>query len=148
LAGSEFSDGPSEHLSWSELACRDGTPYPERWRTSRAQPLGLVFEQVRAVAGDQPIDINSAYRHLAYNLAIGSKKTSQHMEGRALDLGVPDGLTIKDFLAAVLDVAHLPGSRLRGIGVYPTFIHIDTRPSARIHRWPGTRAMAELVSVI
>jgi uncharacterized protein YcbK (DUF882 family) len=147
LAG-EFGDGPSEHLSWNELACQDRTPYPERWHISRAQPLGLVFEQVRAVAGDQPIDIHSAYRHLEYNLAIGSKKTSQHVEGRALDLGVPDGLTLEDFLAAILDVAHLPGSRLRGIGVYPTFLHIDIRPAERIHRWPGTREMAELARTI
>ncbi len=88
--------------------------------------------------------INSAFRHLEYNLSIGSTKTSQHVEGRALDLGIPRAMELVDFLGIILDVANRPGSRMRGIGVYPTFIHIDTRPSVRLARWRGGRVSAEV----
>jgi len=137
------ADGPSKHLSWSELACHDGTLYPHKWRVSRARPLALLFEQIREGVGG-PISVHSAYRHLAYNLSIGSKKKSRHVEGRALDLGVPPGLTLVAFLNIILEVSHRPGSRLRGIGVYPTFVHIDNRPSTRLARWRGRRLSAEV----
>ena len=34
--------GLSPHLTWAELACHDATrtPYPVRWRESRARRLG------------------------------------------------------------------------------------------------------------
>ena len=138
-----FEQGPSEHLSWAELACRDGTPYPLEWRVDRARPLALEFEQIRAAVG-APIGINSAYRHLAYNRRVPSKDTSQHVEGRALDLDFPPGWTLRVFLEIVLKVAQRPGSRLRGIGVYPAFIHIDARPTTRLARWRGTRVAESL----
>lgn len=148
------SDGPSAHLTWDELACNNGVPYPVRWRHSRAIPLSLVFEAVRRTIGG-PIRINSAYRTIEYNRAVGGSRKGQHPEGRALDLGLPRGMLMKDFLAVVLEVARYPSfptgpptlieGRLTGIGVYPTFIHIDTRPSVRLVRWNGTRVSAELV---
>ena len=146
------SGGPSAHLTWDELACNNGVPYPARWRHSRAIPLSLVFEAIRQPIG--PIRINSAYRTPEYNLAIGSRPPSQHVQGRALDLGLPKGMLMRDFLAVVLEVAQYPidsiimgvkPAKLTGIGVYPTFIHIDTRPSARLVRWNGSRVSAELV---
>jgi len=42
------------------------------------------MEQVRALLG-VPIKITSAYRCLALNAAIGSKTTSQHTKGEAVD---------------------------------------------------------------
>ena len=145
-------DGPSAHLPWDDLACNNGVPYPARWRHSRAIPLSLVFEAIRQIIGG-PIRVNSAYRDRDYNRKVGGSRKSQHVEGRALDLGLPKGMLMRDFLYVVLDVArHPPGYirgtdpvKLTGIGVYPTFIHIDTRPSARLVRWNGTRVSAEVV---
>ena len=124
--------------SWAEMACRDGTPYPDEWRIERALPIGIVFEQIRERVGG-PIGINSGYRTLVYNRRIGSKDKSQHPKGRALDLDRPDGITELEFLALALEVARRPGSKLRGIGIYPEFMHIDIRPTDRLHRWRGSR---------
>jgi len=148
----QFENGPSAHLSWDELACNNGVPYPVRWRHSRAIPMSLVFESIRQIIGG-PIKVNSAYRTIEYNRAVGGSRKSQHTEGRALDLGLPRGMLTMDFLAVVLEVARHPSMhsinlnipKLTGIGVYPTFIHIDTRPGVRLVRWNGARFAAELI---
>ncbi len=138
-----FVDGPSAHLSWSELACRDGTPYPEAWRVSRARPLALCFEEIRQPI-DAPIRILSAYRTESHNRKVGGARRSQHVHGRGLDLDLPEGFSLIDFLNIILGVARRPGSLLRGIGVYNGFIHMDTRPTTRLARWRGGRVSAEL----
>jgi hypothetical protein len=149
-----FAQGPSEHLSWTELACRDGTPYPLEWRNDRARPLALEFEAIRYIVGG-PIPINSAFRTLAYNRRVPSKDTSQHVEAKALDLGHSAALGRKSarakrwvrerLLPAVIEVSKRPRSRIKGIGVYPFFIHIDIRHGvgSRIARWNGTRIGAD-----
>ncbi len=142
--GTDLDKGPSPRLSWRELGCRDGTPYPERWRRSRALVLARVFQRIRLEVGG-PIRVNSAYRTREYNARVGGSRNSQHVEGRALDLAVPRKLTLDEFREIVLEVARRPSSLLRGVGVYPSFIHIDTRPSPRLVRWQGKRVQAELV---
>ncbi len=139
-----FVDGPSAHLSWSELACRDGTPYPDQWRVSRARPLALCFEEVRQYI-DAPIQILSGYRTKSHNRKHGGARKSQHVHGRGLDMATPDGWSFDFFLWHILSVANRPGSLLRGIGVYPWWgVHIDTRPGTRLARWRGERVSAEL----
>lgn len=136
---------PSAHLSWSELACKDGTPYPAQWE-ARALVLAAEFEAIRAIVG-QPIVIGSAYRTPAYNAAIpGAAKRSQHMEGRALDLYPPKGWTIDRFYDAIHAWAIQDESKIFGIGRYATFVHIDIRPkpaSGRLQAWRGARVWAE-----
>ena len=77
--------GPSRHLSWDELACRDGTPYPEKWRKTRAIELAAAFERIRFLYGGG-IGVSSGYRTEAYNRKVGGARLSQHVQGRALDL--------------------------------------------------------------
>ncbi len=136
-------DGPTRNLSWVELACHDGTPYPPEWRGDRAMALGQAFEDVRAECGGRPLRVGSAYRTLAWNRQSGSKDTSQHIEGRALDL-YPN-MAFDEFAAAVLRVAR---ARLliRGVGLYRSgfFVHIDTRPLLRLALWNGRRPRAEV----
>ena len=139
--------GPSAHLSWRELACRDGTPYPLKWRADRAEVLGHEFEEIRSRVNG-PIEVDSAYRPLAYNRLVPSKDTSQHVQARGLDLRLPPWLEIFGFLALVLEVARRPESRLRGIGVYNGFIHVDTRPTIRLARWRGSRSNADVVAAM
>jgi uncharacterized protein YcbK (DUF882 family) len=126
--------GPSQHVTWAELACKDEqqTPYPEVWRTTRAVELATLFEAIRAVCGDQPLTIVSAYRTPAHNRAIGGALHSQHVEGRALDLRPPDGLTVDQFYKVVRTL-HRSG----GIGKYEHFVHVDVRPGDRLHVWNG-----------
>lgn len=138
--------GPSIHLSWSELACKDGTPYPALWRADRAIILGIEYEKVRANCGGVPLVVGSAYRTPVYNLKVGGKKNSQHPEGRALDLYPPTGMMIDEFYERIHSVAMLESSAIYGLGLYPTFVHMDVRPGPRFVVWRGVRAWAELKS--
>jgi uncharacterized protein YcbK (DUF882 family) len=129
-----MSDRPSLHLTWDELACKDGTPYPDAWREDRLPPLLDAFERIRERVGGQPIILSSAYRTPAHNAKIGGVSLSQHVQGRALDLLCPAGVPLRAFWSIVQDVARL--SPLRGLGLYDGgWVHIDTRPSNIIHLW-------------
>lgn len=136
---------PSEHTSWREFGCKDGTPYPDEWRVGRALVLARAFEAIRADCGDKAIKILSAYRTPAHNARVGGTRASQHKEGRALDLRPPDGLTVYDFHARIKALATArPDLMIRGIGLYTSFIHVDVRPGERIAFWSGTRQAAEV----
>lgn len=135
------------HLTWDELACHDGTPYPAEWRESRGLPLAAEFERIRAACGDKPIRIGSAFRTVAHNHRIGGARNSQHVQGRALDLYPPKGMTVPEFARIVREVAGRADSRLTGVGYYPSFVHVDIRPprpDGRLTVWRGDRAWAEL----
>jgi hypothetical protein len=144
----EWETRVSEHLYWTELDCNDPTktPYPEEWREDRAIPLAREFEWIRRLLGHKPIVIGSGYRTPEWNRAVGGARNSQHKEGRGLDLYPPSGATVIDVETVVLARARSGSSLIRGIGQYPTFTHIDTRPSpGRLIRWRGGRAWAEVV---
>lgn len=121
--------GPSPHLSWSELACKDGTAYPQAFiDDGRADELAALFEQVRALLGHEPLTVTSAYRTPAHNRRIGGAPNSMHVEGRALDIKHPtlSPATVVERLKRAKAEGQLP--LLGGIGIYRTFTHIDTRP--------------------
>jgi len=130
--------GPSAHLTWAELACHDRmkTPYPLDYRDdgTRLPRLARAFEAIRALWGKR-ITILSAYRTPAYNKAVGGRPKSQHVEGRALDLQPPDGVTVRQFFDAVvalarteklLNIRYVKGYGSRG------FVHFDVRPTDRL----------------
>jgi uncharacterized protein YcbK (DUF882 family) len=81
----------------------------------------------------------SAYRSREWNARIGGAANSQHIWGRALDLAPPDGLTIDEMWNLVYGYLSQGGSRIRGLGRYPTWLHIDIRPQARIVYWEGKK---------
>lgn len=88
-------------LTHSETAERlglDNTP-DEKVKANLVR-LARILEDVRRVLG-RPIMVNSAYRSLAVNKAIGSKPTSQHCLGCAADIRVP-GLTPNDIVNLVV----------------------------------------------
>ena len=128
--------GPSEHLTWNELACKDGTPYPEKWKFSRAMRLAEAFEIVRSAFGDKPITILSAYRTPSHNKKVGGARNSQHVEGRALDLKPPNGYSVAQFYKVIKAIA--PDCGINGIGLYKTFVHIDIRPTEHVAYWKGS----------
>lgn len=136
-------DGPSPHLSWSELACRDGTPYPHDWRESRARILAVAFEDLRDV-WTLPIPVLSAYRTREHNQLVDGARHSQHLQGLALDLGCPRCVTLKEFHDAALGLAKRRGSLVRGVGKYVWGAHIDCRPTPHLVVWTGKRLQAEV----
>lgn len=132
-----FEIGPSEHLSWLELKCKDGSPYPSEWRRNRAIILSGVFELIRGRCGNKPIQVLSAYRSPSHNKRVGGATNSQHLHGRALDLRPPAFMNLNDFYKIIKESAKY--TALRGIGRYPAsnFIHIDVRPSESLIEWIG-----------
>lgn len=136
--------GPSPHLSWAELACKDGTPYPPEldWHVIRI--LSEAFEGIRHRLGDRPIKILSAYRTWTHNKAAKGAPNSQHPRGTALDLK-PPGRSVNVLKNAVLEEAR-ENKHIRGVGVYPWGVHIDVRVSPRLVRWNGTRKHADKVT--
>jgi len=126
--------GPSKHLSWEELTCKDGTPYPEKWRKNRLLPLVAAFEFLRNYYG-LSIIVLSAYRTEKYNNKIGGARNSQHKEGRALDLRPPVGVSVDEFYIFIRKWAEHMG--IGGVGKYETFVHIDTRPGTAMVVWSG-----------
>lgn len=134
--------GPSEHLSWKELACKDGTPYPIGYiQDGTALALANVFEIIRKELGNKPLTILSAYRTPAHNRKIGGARHSQHVLGRALDIACPTDRTFGDF-ALKMDKIAKTTMDIRGIGFYRKhrFIHIDIRSSPKMVVWNGDGA--------
>lgn len=137
---------PSPHLSWSELSCHDGTPYPPIW-WERAVDLAAEFEAIRAACGDHPLLVLSAYRTPDWNKRCGGVERSQHLEGRALDVQIRAGWPEQRFFSVVRDLAlrtehGVRVSKIRGIGRYPArgFLHFDIRPQDRLDIWAGKHA--------
>jgi hypothetical protein len=62
-----------------------------------------ILEPVRAKFG--PVKINSSYRSPAVNAAVGGSKTSQHVNGQAIDFEVPgvDNKKVADWVADNLE---------------------------------------------
>ena len=136
-----LTDRPSPHLSWEELVCHDGTPYPPQWR-DRAQELAAMFEAFRSAMGDRPIQIASAYRTPVWNRKHGGAAKSQHLEGRALDCRPPTGISNAAFRDRAKRFA-LRDQRVGGIGLYGWGVHLDIRPHRTLVAWnrvpAGTR---------
>jgi len=144
-----MSAGPSLHLSWAELACHDatGTPYPLDFRSEpgRGVALGRAFEHFRAeccaVMGmDTPLLVLSGYRTpeyqalLAANPRLKAAAKSQHVEGRAVDVALPRGLTFGEFADCAKRAAYHTDSPIRYIELRPSmsYIHLDTRPTKKL----------------
>jgi uncharacterized protein YcbK (DUF882 family) len=127
------------HFRSEEFACRDGTPYPARWVSSRLAILCEMLEVIRAnLIGS--VRVLSGYRPPEYNRRIGGARQSQHCQGRAADI-VVEGIKAEDVHRAILAMyARGMLKDLGGLGLYPGFVHVDIRPTKTLRRWRGTRA--------
>lgn len=105
-----------------EFECKDGN-HQVKVHPDLIEKLQKLRDLVK-----KPIKINSAYRTPEYNKLIGGVGGSQHIEGKAADI-VISGYTPKQ----VRDLAKKIG--FRGIGVYPTFTHVDVRD--QVSEWIG-----------
>lgn len=135
----------TEHFSLAEFASHDGKPYPTEWIQPRLIVLCRLLEKVRAAFSGKPITIVSGYRSPAHNRTVGGAQKSQHMEGRAADVkvaGVPPAEVHKKILA-MYQAGELP--ELGGIGVYPSWVHVDVRPhTGHLAQWQGTGIGSEI----
>lgn len=99
------------------------------------QILQLIRDTIKT-----PIILNSTFRSKAYNLFVGGKTNSLHLVFNAIDFSVPayeredlihlhSQILARSFTKLVLwqENPVIVTPNLMGIGLYSTFIHIDTR---------------------
>lgn len=109
----------SENFCVKEFACKDGSdtikidldliPLVQRFRNY--VETGVYF--------------NSAYRTPSYNKKVGGATNSYHVKGQALDIPFLNSykyLTSREKMCAFFNTLGV-----KGIIIYPTFIHVDTR---------------------
>ena len=80
------------HFSLAELTHTDHREFdnvPNADETANLQRLAELLEKVKALLGNKPVMINSAFRCKQVNDAVGSKDTSQHRLGCAADIRIP-----------------------------------------------------------
>jgi len=98
---------------------------PPRKLWTNLIPTLTVAEMIAQRLEEEVLRVVSAYRTPAYNaMCPGSAKNSQHLQNNALDL------VFKSSPKKVAEVARelrSLGKFRGGVGVYASFIHIDTR---------------------
>jgi uncharacterized protein YcbK (DUF882 family) len=94
----------TEHFSLEELTHTDHREYdntPNDAELENLKRLAEFLEEVKKTLGGRPIMVNSAFRSKQVNDAVGSKDSSQHRIGCAVDIRVPE-LTPNDVVKAVI----------------------------------------------
>ncbi len=106
----------------SQVRC--GIPPATLWRNMR--PTLLVADQIADRLGEKVDTVISAYRSPAYNARCpGAASGSQHTSNKALDLVFPNSSPRQ--VAKVAQALRAEGKFKGGIGLYPNFVHVDTR---------------------
>ena len=108
----------------TEFSCNDGTPVPNELLPNvkkLAEQLQILRDEL-----NEPIHINSAYRHKEYNKKIGGEKNSQHLLAKAADITVKSK-TPKQLAALIEKMINEGKLKFGGMGIYPGFVHVDIR---------------------
>ena len=129
-----FDSSEFDQRAWSG---GEREEYPTKWFKGRLAQLCESLEVIRSELGGASIHILSGYRSEKFNAHIKGALHSQHVEGRAADIRVanlPASLVHRSILQMCLD-GRIP--LIRGLGEYPTFVHVDVRPAVNLVRWSG-----------
>jgi hypothetical protein len=82
----------TQNFTLEELTHTDHREYdntPNDAELENLKRLAEFLEEVKAALGGRPVMVNSAFRSKQVNDAVGSKDTSQHRIGCAVDIRVP-----------------------------------------------------------
>ena len=86
---------------------------------SMDRKLLLQLDNARELYG-KPMKVNSGFRSVKHNKKVGGSPTSSHLTGYAVDIHCPNSyerlLMVEAFISA----------GFKRIGIYNTFIHVDT----------------------
>lgn len=110
-----------KYITEQEASCKCGCGL-----SALSPQIVETFTKIREAVGE-PLKINSGSRCKAYNQQVGGRPQSAHTLSQdgythALDIATPtERLKYK-----VIKEALRAG--IRRIGIYPTFVHIDTNP--------------------
>lgn len=118
-----------------EFRCRDGSD-----PIFVDEALLALLEAIRSHF-NEPVNINSAFRTVAYNARgdVGGSPRSQHLYARAADIWLPGVPPL-----AVAQYAEFLQPTKGGIGVYKTFTHVDVRENRS--RWDSRSGKQVVVS--
>jgi hypothetical protein len=95
----------TEHFTLEELTHTDHREFdnvPNEAELENLKRLAAFLEDVKVVLGGRPIMVNSAFRSKQVNDAVGSKDSSQHRIGCAVDIRVPQ-LTPDQVVRAIIE---------------------------------------------
>ena len=98
-------------------------PPQDLWK--KIGPTAHILDRARELLG-APIMTLSVYRSPVYNRKIAGATHSEHMNFTAIDFQVKANLGPAEW-AGVLRQMRQSGLFKGGIGVYPSFVHVDTR---------------------
>ena len=90
--------------------------------------LAAALEKVRAVLGNNPIQINSGYRSPEVNKAVGGARASAHLTGQAVDFTCP-GFGTPLAVCEAIKAAGIELDQL--IHEYGRWVHLGINPSPR-----------------
>jgi hypothetical protein len=138
----------TEHFSLEELTHTDHRQYdntPNDAELENLKRLAEFLEEVKTVLGGKPVMVNSAFRSKQVNDAVGSRDSSQHRIGCAVDFRVPK-LTPDEVVRTII-ASGLPYDQIIREFDRWTHISIPNTPSAKPRKQAliidkqGTRAI-------
>ena len=122
----ELRNFKAQELTWMfsrvNAGVRNSTPPRELW--PNIIPTFRILDDLRDFL-DAPITLNSTYRSPVYNRVVGSGSGSQHPKFTAIDFKAKG--VLPRHIANVLRKWRSQGKFTGGIGLYPKFVHLDTR---------------------
>lgn len=114
----------AKNVTLKELSCRCGCATPPAV-LAHLVTLATFLQRIRDLY-NKPVIVNSGYRCLAHNHAVGGASRSYHVQGIAVDFyikGVALSKVKSDVLTAMKN-GYIPAG---GIKQYASFIHWDYR---------------------
>lgn len=127
-----MSDKISDHITYKEgthsntATRRKMKNEPDDMQLKRMKLLAeKVFEPLRNEF-DEPIRVNSFFRSVKLNKAIGGSRTSQHCKGEAIDMDATNGITNKQLFDYIKD--NLEFDQLIwefGTDLEPDWVHVS-----------------------
>jgi len=137
------------HFTLEELTHTDHRQFdntPNEQELENLKRLAAFLEDIKEALGGKPVIVNSAFRSKQVNDAVGSKDSSQHRSGCAVDIRVPQ-LTPDQVVRTIMD-AGLPYDQLIREFDRWTHVSIPSRPNVEPRKQvliidkQGTRAFA------
>ena len=112
------------HFTLEELTHTDHREFdntPNETELENLKRLAAFLEEVKSVLGGRPVMVNSAFRSKQVNDAVGSRDSSQHRIGCAVDIRIPE-LT-PDQVVQAIKASDLPYDQL--IREFDRWTHIS-----------------------
>lgn len=144
----------TEHFSDVEFLCHDGTPVPSGLQENLNE-LAHLCQAIRNVIGSR-LRVVSGYRTPKWNRRVKGARDSAHVTAEAADLRLYDGTAaqLHDAILGAFERGKGPTTnpddllitaRLGGLGIYPGWVHVDTRilTSGRLRQWAGAGVGSE-----